>query len=464
MSTEYEYIPANMCYNAEHKTNFAELDMDTMKAMVSAAKPSDVHDVAHGWADLYHQLVGGTAAEGNGGSGGIKKIFTAAVEEVLQDWEGKAADQFRAEAQKIAKKISDGAEYARYTSIAMKNAATILGKIKPEVEAMEKPSALSSAWDSATDLDRDDSGLRRDLADGNKTTQEALDANRDDLSKGKEAQLDMAVKMEQLGAAYASQSKSMGTWNKHLDERSDAYPGEPGGSAPVPLLMPPGSSGTSPAARAPGASGVKGGFSPSGMSNPRTAGINGGIGTAPKPGAGVGTGLNGISGGTGTSTGIGAGGSFGKGVLGGGSKVSGSGGIGAASPGLPGAAGGIAGGLARGGAGAGSRTGRPGMPGTGGGPGGGANGAKGAKGRGSGLARQKGGVFGAAKGKAGAGPQGGSGLHRSRGGAKAGMAGAPGSRGANSNEEKERGQRPDYLVEDEETWTPERNVAPRVIE
>ena len=42
--------------------------------------------------------------------------------------------------------------------------------------------------------------------------------------------------------------------------------------------------------------------------------------------------------------------------------------------------------------------------------------------------------------------------------------GAPGSRGTNTNEEKERGKRPDYLVEDEETWTPERNVAPRVIE
>ena len=461
MSTEYEYIPATMCYNAEHKTNFAELDMDTMKAMVSASNPSEVHDVAHGWADLYTQLVGGSATEGSGGSGGIKKIFTAAVEEVLQDWEGSAADQFRAEAQKIAKKISDGAEYARYTSIAMKNAATVLEKIKPEVEAMEKPSAASSAWDRATDLDRDDSGLKRDLASPNKTTQEALDGNRDDLSKGKEAQLEMAVKMEQLGAAYASQSKSMGSWNKVRRDDREHYPGEPGGSAPVPLMMPPDSSGTSPAARTPGASGAKGGFTPAGMNNPRTAGINGGIGSTPRPGAGVGTGLNGISGGTGLGTGIGAGKSFGKGVLGGGSKGAGSGSSGAGTPGIPGAAGGIAGGLARGAAGAGSRAGRPGIPGMGGGPGGGA---KGAKGRGSGLARQKGGVFGAASGKSGTRPQGGTGLHRSRGGAQAGMAGAPGSRGTNANEEKERGQRPDYLVEDEETWTPERNVAPRVIE
>lgn len=31
-------------------------------------------------------------------------------------------------------------------------------------------------------------------------------------------------------------------------------------------------------------------------------------------------------------------------------------------------------------------------------------------------------------------------------------------------EERREGERPDYLVEDEETWTPERNNAPRVIE
>jgi hypothetical protein len=45
------------------------------------------------------------------------------------------------------------------------------------------------------------------------------------------------------------------------------------------------------------------------------------------------------------------------------------------------------------------------------------------------------------------------------------MAGAPGSRNGRAKDEEQReGQRPDYLVEDEETWTPQRNVAPRVIE
>ena len=47
----------------------------------------------------------------------------------------------------------------------------------------------------------------------------------------------------------------------------------------------------------------------------------------------------------------------------------------------------------------------------------------------------------------------------------AGMAGAHGAHGAKGKDKGgENGQRPDYLVEDEETWTPERNVAPKVIE
>ncbi|MFB7636668.1 hypothetical protein ACFC0M_37780 [Streptomyces sp. NPDC056149] len=133
----------------------------------------------------------------------------------------------------------------------------------------------------------------------------------------------------------------------------------------------------------------------------------------------------------------------------------------------------------------GARAGRPGMPGgMGGAHAGGAG--KGAGGRGGGaaggaggaMARQKGGIVGSTGGKAsGGGAQGGSGLHRSRGGAAAGtnsgsggrrptgmMGGAHGAHGGKGKGEGQNGNRPDYLVEDEETWTPERNVAPRVIE
>lgn len=65
-------------------------------------------------------------------------------------------------------------------------------------------------------------------------------------------------------------------------------------------------------------------------------------------------------------------------------------------------------------------------------------------------------------------------MHRSRGGTQqgatggrrpAGMGGAHGAHGAKGKDKGgENGQRPDYLVEEEETWTPERNVAPKVIE
>jgi hypothetical protein len=105
---------------------------------------------------------------------------------------------------------------------------------------------------------------------------------------------------------------------------------------------------------------------------------------------------------------------------------------------------------------------------------GGAGAAKSAAGRVGGTAR--GGVVGGTpKSGAGAGrgTAGGSGLHSSRGAAgkgasavrKGGIAGVPGSRtGRRKEDEQREGERPDYLVEDEETWTPETNAAPRVIE
>lgn len=73
---------------------------------------------------------------------------------------------------------------------------------------------------------------------------------------------------------------------------------------------------------------------------------------------------------------------------------------------------------------------------------------------------------------AGRGTAGGSGLHRSRGAAggatavrKGGAVGIPGTRtNRPKDEERREGERPDYLVEDEETWTPQTNAAPRVIE
>ncbi|WP_264482944.1 hypothetical protein [Streptomyces pinistramenti] len=487
-----EYIPATMCYAAKHETNFAEMDMDTMKAMVKASNPGEVHNVSQGWKDVHNQLVGGSG-------GGIKGAFDAAVEEVLQHWEGDSAEKFKAQADKISKKISDCSLYADYTSTAMKNAANVLGQLKPEVESMEKPSTANKAVNWLEDGgSRDDTGLKRDLSNPGMTTQQALDNNSGSLSAGKEQQLRMAVKMEQLGAAYVSQAKSMGTWTKRNRDDHEDYPGTPGEPpSVVPMPVPSGGS-TGPKQVGPPSfkpTGKGPGFSPGDLQSPKTPGISGGI--SPQPGKGsftpdVHTGLDGLNppkgggiGGTGGGGGgIGGGGGGLNGGIGGGAG-GGSGSGGGIGGGGLGGGGGIGGGMgmgrgggAGGGAGAGARgAGRAGMPGMGGGAGAGKGaGGKGAgAGRGGALARQKGGVIGSGSGKASGAGQGGSGLHRSRGGAQAGagaggrrpagMAGAPGAHGAKGKEKgQNNGERPDYLVEDEETWASERNVAPKVIE
>ncbi|MBB1244780.1 hypothetical protein GL263_14565 [Streptomyces durbertensis] len=489
--SEYEYhnyIPPQQCFNEKHTTNFANLDVSTMKAMVGAANPTEVLNVAKGWEDLCILLVGSSKG---GGTGGIHKDFTTAVKKVLNDWQGDAADRFKEEAEKIRKKLFDASEYARYTHLAMQNVGTVLKDIKAKVESMEEPGDLESAADKLADGKRDDSGLKRDLAAG-MSTEQALQRNAGSLSLKKEWQLEVAVYMERLGSAYNSQAKAMGTWQKRKKDldNEDGYPGSPGGIAPVPAVLPPGGAAVKPAGLRPGATGPNGpGFTPpSGIGSQRPDGITGGVGTN-KPGTGingpsgvnspisqVGTGLNGVSP---NSTGLGGGGAGLSGAgLGGGVGGAGTGAGASGTGAMPGGIGGA--GAARGAGsrigGAGGRVGGAGrmggMPGMGGaGAGAGGVGKGGGSGRGA-LAKTRGGVVGAA-GKPGAGAQGGSGLHRSRGGSQAGkggtsrgagMMGAPGARGAAGNEDKNRKDRPDYLVEDEETWTTKRNVAPRVIE
>jgi uncharacterized protein YukE len=453
----------------ELKTDFAMgKDMDQMKSMLASADPVTVRHVAVAWKTVEDQL------------GGAKAELDAAVEQILQHWEGESADGFAAQARTISQKITDSAKFANYTSTAMENAATVLASIKPLVESMQKPSETSSLLDHGKDLltggGRDDSGLKTALASG-ASTQDALDSNRGDLSKGKEAQLTMAVKMEELAVAYSAQSKSMGSWNQRSVDNEKDYPGDPGGSAPVaiiPVAVDP-SVGTSTPRRSSSLSGVsrssssKSVTSPStSVTSPRDAGISGGSRqstTVSKPQ--VGTGLDGVSGtvtggtGGGSTSGVSA---AARGSSGGTSGVSTPGGLG----GL-GAVGGRTAGSGSGTAGGRTGTGGRGMPGQSGAGKSGAS--KTGTGKGSSLARQRGGVVGETKGGAGKGSQGGSGLHKSRGGTAAGKvgkgSGRMGGRGANTEAEEEESrvsQRPDYLVEDEETWLPDRDVAPRVIE
>ncbi|MGW9047628.1 hypothetical protein ACWGQL_34535 [Streptomyces lydicus] len=504
-----KYAPQDKCYAIENTTKFYKIDFTSLKAMVADAKPETVAGVAHAWEQVHNSMV-----VDNGG--GIRAYFDKAIDEVLQHWEGDAAKAFRERAKKISESIGNGALYAKHVSEGMGRAHEALSAYKQHLDGMEMPDWGDRAWDWATDhIDRQDKNADAQLASGKSATQ-VVEDNEDDLSAQKETQLKAAATMEYLGAAYRTNAAAIGQLKTSgVDDPNEVSPPDTPSIPPVHYPLP--ASVTKPKGMSKGSLKPMGqgpGVSSDGLHTP---GISGGIGnTMPGKGApfspSVGTGLDSFTppqgvggGGGGTGGGVGVPGGIGGGAGTGGLSGGGGGGIGG-GVGVPGGigtggmsggrgggsvggrAGGTVGGRAGGataGAGAGAAgrgAGRPGMPGMGGagaaGAKGGAKGAGGAAGRGAGLARQKGGLIGGtAGGKGAAGSQGGSGLHRSRGGAQsgaaasgnsrrpAGMPGAHGAHGAKGKDNKgQNGERPDYLVEDEETWTPERNVAPKVIE
>ncbi|SCK20873.1 hypothetical protein [Streptomyces sp. WMMB 322] len=439
----------NMCYAGEVKTAFATQEsIDSMKAMLADAKPEQVIEVADAWQNIHDHLV-------NGG-GSVKGDFDKAVEHILQHWEGESADEFAKKAKRISKQISDCATYANYTSIAMRNAGQKLSEIKPKVDAIEKPGKISSGLNALGDgFSRDDSKWRGEIQ-GNQGAQKALDNHDDDLSAGKEEQLKAAAHMETLAIAYSSQTKTMGSWEKRPRpvDPGDDYPGDPGGVAPVPVAVTPDGGG-------PGAavSGTSRTASPVGKSAPKS--------TSPA----AATKVDGISGGTATTPhrgGANAGTPGGAPAVGAGSGP-GTGGV----PGGPGYVGANSGNRGVAGKGIGAGKGVGGRLPAGLGSGAGGKGAGAAVGRGP-LARQRGGTLDTpAQGK-GTARQGGQGLHSSRGGTMAGergrgangaMRGGIGGNNARRNQgEREQGERPDYLVEDEETWMPKRrDVTPPTI-
>ncbi|WP_414507785.1 hypothetical protein [Streptomyces sp. NEAU-L66] len=493
-----KYAPQDKCYAIENTTKFHKIDFTTLKAMVADAKPETVAGVSHAWKQVHDAMVAD-----NGG--GIRAYFDKAIDEVLEHWEGDAAEAFRKRAKGISENIGNGALYAKNVSEGMGRAHEALSEYKKHLDGMEMPDFGDRAWDWATDnIARQDEKADSQLASGKSATQ-VVEDNEDDLSAQKETQLKAAATMEYLGAAYRTNSAAIGKPTApNVDDPNSIPPPDNPGIPPVHYPLP--GSVTKPKGMSKGSMKPLGqgpGLSSDGL---KTPGINGGIGNT-MPGKGsftppsVGTGLDSVTlpqapTGPGGGAGVpgGAGGGAGTGGLSGGG---GPGGIGGGPGGVPGMPGGMAGrgtpggrtggtvggrpgGTSAGAGAAGRGAGRPGMPGMAGagaaGAKGGATGA-GAAGRGGGLARQKGGLVGGGTGGKGVGgTQGGSGLHRSRGGAQsgegasgsrrpAGMPGAHGMHGAKAKDDKgQNGERPDYLVEDEETWTPERNVAPKVIE
>ncbi|WP_051732686.1 WXG100 family type VII secretion target [Kitasatospora phosalacinea] len=202
-------------------------------------------------------------------------------------------------------------------------------------------------------------------------------------------------------------------------------------------------------------------------------GTPGGVGTLPGVGSGGGgAGGGGGIGGAGYLPGIGGSGYVpGGGGLGGGGRVTGgglagtggagggrtagSGSTGSAGRGVAGGAGGGAGAGGASAAGGRGAAGAGGMGGMHGGAGGGARGGAGGKSGGSGLVRKAGGTVGGAKaGGAGARAftEGGSGIGKGRAAGQAGAAGMHGGTGGANSKKKNQSNRPDYLVEDEDTW------------
>ncbi|THA23510.1 hypothetical protein E4198_01035 [Streptomyces sp. RKND-216] len=454
----FEYEQANMCFTGEVKTPFATGEtIDSMKAMLADAKPATVLGVADAWKHLHDHLVGGGDS--------VKGGFDKAVKHILEHWEGESADEFAKKAQKISRQIADCAKYASHTSIAMRNAGERLNDIKPKVDAIEVPGDVDSALNAIGDgLTRDDTKWRGEIQ-GNEGAQRALDNHHDDLSAGREEQLKTAALMETLALTYSSQARTMGSWDKRKPNRDTEheYPGDPGGVVPVPVIVTPDVSG--PSAAAPGRGSTA---TPAvGSGTPKTISPN-----ASQVVPATGTRLDSVSGGTTTAPGNGgtpvsSGG--GRSVPTGVPTAGPTGGV----PGGPGLVGRASGnrGMPAGGAsatGAGSTVGRGGG---GAAPGGRAAGGSGGRGP---LARQRGGTADTPKAASAADRQGGQGLHSSRGGTQAGQRGAHGGgamRGGGAagnrrrDERESEGQRPDYLVEDEETWMPRRrNVAPPTID
>ncbi|MFE5817358.1 WXG100 family type VII secretion target [Streptomyces sp. NPDC056479] len=465
-------------------TPFMQMSIPDLRAMILDADPGRIYEVSQHWKSIHNILSGG---DGDGKNGAVDSVsakdsvagmMQSAVENVLEHWEGDAAEAFRKKANEIMQNVRNGAAWANHYGEAMHGVQNDLRNSISKMREVEEPGFWDKAWDKMWDDERSDQQLLDDINKG-VSTDAARQANADSLSAGKEAQLQGVAIMEQLAVNYKAYAR-----NGRVDEsKTDPFsPPSPQTPMPTPVSMPSSGStgpGMGSGTAKPWSAGPTTSVKPA-PTVPRDAGITGGsqLPTAKTKIDSISPGLSGTGPVTGTGGGfggggggIGTGGAQGPGIVaaGGGPGLAG----GAAARGGIGAAGGR-GGVAGGGAAGRGTGGRAGMGGMGGGAGAGAagRGGAGAGGRGA-LAKSRGGVVGAAKGVAGKGAGGGAGLHGSRGGtqrgamAGGGAGGMGGRNGRRSEDENSRGDRPDYLVEDEETWISEedrnRNV-PRTIE
>ncbi|WP_141662829.1 hypothetical protein [Streptomyces sp. Wb2n-11] len=469
------------------KTEFINYPLKELKQMLEGTNPGAIEETGRHWGTVSEILAGG---EG----GGIAGLLDKAVDNVLEHWDGEAARAFEKKARGIAQSVRNAAWHADLNSSQMADAAGQLRTYKTQLDAIEEPSGWAKVGDALSDWSWDNGeSTAEDLGDRKLTAKEVAEINEGKIGASREAHLNGVAVMENLGAQYMRVERNL-TKNKiHHDDQGNIKEPNREVEYPPPVAVGDGSAsrpGGSTSGNKPWSAGPPKSIGTA-PEVPRPKGITGGVPLPPstgtnvdsiKPGLtgpGISSGSGGISGGGGNSVGGGAGsgvmvpggaGNLGAGGARGGISTAGSRGGRLGGPGGAGAAAGRGTGAA-----AGRSTGaRAGMGGMGGGAGAGAAGRGGASAGGRGaLAKSRGGVVGAAKGITGKGTGGGAGLHGSRGGTQrggmmGGMAGGTGGRnGRRSGDENERGERPDYLVEDEETWISEedrnRNV-PRNIE
>lgn len=502
-----------------HHTDFSSHTLEKLKGMVRDAQPGKVEEIADHWMHVHDQMAGDAP------DGSVRDLLDKAVADVREHWHGAAADAFAARAKILSTSLKHGALYAKNTSHTLRSAASDLREVKTAVMALqdtvgeEKENggflhAVGSKIKDGADWladggQRSDEGLNKDVAKG-MSTKDALAKHADTLSRGREIALQAASHMEKLGASYNAKAQDL-AGKPHREPWKPIDP--PDRMVPPPVVA--GSMGTGVASPRKGGSSsastktISSTPASGGGTSPRRVRTNGAPGEggsaspvvhpsapkAPRPG----TSLDGVRGGVPTPVGPPRAGSGGP-VVGGAPRDfgPGTGEPGVPSGGLPlgGGRGPLGGRPARpgspvpgatpGGGRAGSgrstapgapdRTGQGARPPIGGTGGSGASGSGGARGRQGGLTRRPGGVVGepAKPGVPGKGAQGGSGLHRSRGGGlNSGSGGSsrgrgpmgvpPGGRSGREDRERRGSSRPDYLVEDEETWVPQRDVVPGVI-
>ncbi|MFF7639034.1 WXG100 family type VII secretion target [Streptomyces canus] len=215
---EYDYLPPGRGYASRHSTAFAARSLPQMKAMLLHADSEQVRTAGRGWDAFRADLVGGE-------DGGALGVLEAIVARLMQSWQGEAAEAFLKQAERFRDKVADTAEHARYISLALQGAANALQEYKTHIDAMPPGDALDSRARISTDRT------------SRVNAEDLLNADRGGLSTTEQRDLEAAVVMEQLGAAYNSQVEAMGSWSRE-SFTAPSCPGAPGGALPLAEVRP----------------------------------------------------------------------------------------------------------------------------------------------------------------------------------------------------------------------------------